>query len=402
MNTAAWKNYFAGLTVYITCIGIAALPLFPKPLNVLAVSQLFSAAAIASALVVVLRISGLDLRLGDRGASFTQALLGIAVCSGLYSVVSTDTRPQVAFMSFLLWTATSLMDLSPRKVAALYTVNLAVYMNAFSENMFVSADTERHVQAVFGLIMTTLMAAFMYWRASEYSRVRNEKARLHDENAQHREQLEEAEARIHALTVQDMDTIALKYPYFKDALAQQKTRADKNGETFSIGLIEIDHFSEIQRSCGEAAAKQLLREFADRATALVRKMDFLETADQTYHPLGRVGDGLFGLILPGANLKGAQYCADILHKAMEFRSIQTSAGPLTLTLSIGVTEYEAGEDVDALMEQLSLSLERARLAQEDIYQKAYQPKKPQAPLKGASSSNEMRLLDYKDYTRPVH
>lgn len=402
MNATSWKKYIAGLAVYGTCITLAALPIYPKPLSQLALTQLLSAAAIASVLVAALRMSGLDARLGDRGAYFIQALFGIGVCSGVYGLVSIDPRPDITFLGYLLWTAVGLMNFNPRRVLALYLANLAIYLNTFAGLLFVSADRERYADAMFSLLMTTLMAAFMSWRAADYTRVRREKAQLASENSVNEEKLREAEERIHTLTVQDMDTIALKYPYFKDALAQQKTRADKNGETFSIGLIEIDHFVDIQRNYGEAAAKQLLREFADRVTVLVRKMDFLETSDRTYHPLGRVGDGLFGLILPGANLKGAQYCADILHKAMEFRSIQTSAGPLTLTLSIGVTEYEAGENVDALMEQLSVSLERARLAHEDIYQKASQPKKPQAPLKGASSSNDMRLLDYKDYSRPVH
>ena len=402
MNTAAWKNFFAGLAVYAACFVLAALPLFPKPLGGLAALQLMTAAAVASMLVASLRISGVDERIGDPGASFTQALLGIVICSGLYSLVAPDIRPQILFISFLLWTATSLMDLSPRKVGILYLANIAIYMDALSENIFVSTNPERYVQAVFGLIVISMMAAFMYWRAGEYSRVREEKARLRDENALQQEQLQEAESRIHALTVQDMDTIALKYPYFKDALAQQKTRADKNGETFSIGLIEIDHFAAIQERCGESAAKQLLREFAERTTKLIRKMDLLEDNVDAYHPLGRVGDGLFGLILPGTNLKGALHCADRLHAALEFHNIHTNAGPVTLTLTVAVTEYATGENVDALMQELSLELERARLRHEDIYEKVQKPKQVGEPMKGASSTNEMRLLDYKDYHRPVH
>lgn len=402
MNTAAWKTYFVGLGIYAACIVLAALPIYPKPLDAMAVTQLLSAAAIASAVVAALRISGLDEHLQDRGAAFTQALFGIAVCSGIYSLVSPQSRPEVTFMAFLLWTAVSLMRLTPRQVAVLYMANLAIYMNAFSSTLFLSADAERYSNAVFMLLTTTLMAAFMCWRAADYTRVRREKSQLKEENAQQTEQLAEAEARIHALTVQDMDTIALKYPYFKDGLAQQKTRADKTGETFSIGLIEIDHFASIQERCGESAGKQLLREFAERATRLVRKMDFLDETEDTYHPLGRVGEGLFGLILPGTNLKGALHCADRLHAAVEFHNIHTSAGPVTVTLTIAVTEYAAGEEVDEIMQQLSVELERARLRHEDIYQKAGQPRKPTAPLQGAKSSQDMQLLDYKDYHRPVH
>ena len=402
MNTATWKTFFAGLAAYAFCFALAALPLFPKPLSGLAALQLMAAAAVASMLVASLRISGVDERIGDPGAAFTQALLGTVVCCGLYGIVSLDIRPQILFIAFPLWTVISLMDLSPRKVAVLYAVNLAIYMDAFSGTLFVHADPERYAQATFGLIIVTMTAIVMYWRAGDYTRVRQEKAQLRDENAQQLEQLQEAERRIHALTVQDMDTIALKYPYFKDALAKQKTRADKNGETFSIGLIEIDHFAALQERCGESAAKQLLREFAERTTKLIKRMDLLEDTDEAYHPLGRVGEGMFGLILPGTNVKGAQHCAERLHSALEFHNIHTNAGPVTLTLTIAVTEYAAGENVGELMQQLSVELERARLRHEDIYEKVQKPKQVGEPMKGASSTNEMRLLDYKDYHRPVH
>src|SRR5690348_7534785 len=138
MNTAAWKNFFAGLVVYAVCFVLAALPLFPKPLGGLPALQLVTAAAVASMLVASLRISGVDARIGDPGASFTQALLGMVICSGLYSLVAPDIRPQILFLSFLLWTATSLMDLTPRKVGILYLVNVAIYMDALSENIFIS------------------------------------------------------------------------------------------------------------------------------------------------------------------------------------------------------------------------------------------------------------------------
>ena len=72
MNTAVWKTYFAGLGIYAACIALAALPIYPKPLDAMGVTQLLSAAAIASAVVATLRISGLDERLRDPGAYFTQ------------------------------------------------------------------------------------------------------------------------------------------------------------------------------------------------------------------------------------------------------------------------------------------------------------------------------------------
>lgn len=406
MNIVASRNSFEGLASYAACIALALLPLFPETLSAMAVTQLVSAAAVASAVVGLLRISGAAKRLGDPDAIFIQAAFGIGICSGLYSLVSTQTRPEVMLVTFALWGAVALPNLTPGRVAALYAMNVVVFVNVISRFLVLSKRGELYTETLFMLLASTLAAVFMIWRARDYTSVRREREQMVDENAHKTEQLEEAESRIHALTVQDMDTIALKYPYFKDALAREKTRADQTGGTFSIGLIEIDHFADIMATHGEVVAKQLLREFAERATDMIKKMGFMDLDDDSYRPLGRVGEGLFGLILPTVNLKGAEHCAERLHQGMEFRDIKTSAGPLTITLAIGVTEYARGEDVDALMAELSVSLERARLNHDDIYNSIYRkdlkPKQSAAPIKAAASTKDMQLLDYKDYHRPVH
>jgi diguanylate cyclase (GGDEF)-like protein len=403
MNTTGLQNSIAGLVIYVVCITLAALPIFPVPMSLSAVAELCAAAIAASMVVAVVRYSGAARLFKDPGAMFTQAVLGISVCSGLYSILTTDSRPEVMFMSFLLWTATGLMCLTPARVAVLFALSVGIYLNDFATDSRLFASVEGRSETIFMLLASALMASFMCWRARAYTRVRNEKARLREQNTKQAEQIEQAESRIHAMTVQDMDTIALKYPYFRSALVAEKTRTDKSGGTFSIGLIGIDHFEAIRTHYGEVAAKQLLREFADRTTKLVRKMDFLQEYDDGFQPLGRVGDSLFGLVLPGANIKGAHHCVDHLQKAAEFHNIQTEAGPITVTLSIGVIEYRRGDNVDALMDDLARALEKARLAHERELVEQADPNRVQGkPIKGASASHEMMLLDYKDYSRPVH
>lgn len=402
MSTAITKNDFAGLGIYATCILLASLPLFPHPLALPAIFELSLAAVLGSAAMTAYRLSGAADYLKDPDGAFAQACLGILVCCGLYSLLAQEPRPAIMFMAFLLWSAVGLLNLTPAKVAGLFCLGLLVYLYTFAGQLALPMENERYVDTMFMLLAMALMAGFMSWRARDYTRVRRERKHLKRENVEKAEQLKEAEARIHAMTVRDMDTIALKYPYFKDVLVKQKLHADQEGEAFCIGLIELDHFAALQQRCGDGAAKQLLREFAERTTKLIEDMDFLPYQGETYVPLGRVGDSLFGLLLPGANLQAATRCVEKLHKAKEFRDIPTKVGPVTLTLTIGITEYTADEDVEALMQQLSVQLERARMSHEDLHRTIQKPKQVGAPLKGASTAGEMKLLDYRDYHRPVH
>jgi len=402
MNTTNWKTYFAGLSIYAVCITLAALPIFSAGLSLQGLGELCGAAAVASLFVAVFRLSRAAEYLRDKSGAFTQAVLGIAVCSGLYSLVS-DARPEVMFMVFLLWTAVGLLYLTPQRVVALFALHTGIYVNEFSSSMFIATGTQAHAETLFMLLTSALMAGFMCWRARDYTRVRKEKSQLRDENSRQAAEIGEAKERIHKLTVQDMDTIALKYPFFKEELRRCKEQADRSGTTFSVGLIALDHFSALGERYGELVIKQLMREVVERAGKVISKMGLEDAGDGGHHPLGRVGDGLFGVILPRANMKGAQTCAQQLHNAIELQSIRTMAGLVNVTLTVGIAEYYPGESVDELMELVGRSLEKARLQDAEELQAIARQQGPKpAPVKAARTMNELRLLHEKEYESQLH
>ncbi|MGH8373248.1 MAG: GGDEF domain-containing protein [Gammaproteobacteria bacterium] len=352
MNTVNSKSFYSGLAIYAAFIALAALPIYAQPLNTVAVVQLAVAAIVASALVAVIRISGLAERLNDPEALLIQAALGIFVCCGLYAIVSPVSRPGLMIMAYMLWTAVSLPRLRPRNIIALFVLFLAAYLSVFT-GLLTDLDLTERSDAIFMLMVSGIMTAFLYRRAAAYERVREE----------HRLQevaLEEAESRIHEFTTQDAETTALKYPYFRNQLIKAKTRVDQGGGTFSVGLIEIDHYDEMLNKIGNTASSQILREFTERATKLINRTCALEAWGVDYKPLGRMSGGRFSLLLAGADFPSAMKCAEALHSAMDFKSIRTHIGVFGITLSIGITEYTVSEGVDELM---SLAARALKLAQ---------------------------------------
>ncbi|HEY3646154.1 MAG TPA: diguanylate cyclase [Gammaproteobacteria bacterium] len=394
------KTYLCGVGAYAACLVPAMLPIFQTPLNAYAAARLALAALLALVLSALTLLTGFHERLGDRGASLTQGLLGLAVCGGFYAFLAPTPEPQIVLMS-LLWITIGLIHLTPRQVLVLEGVYLTIYLNAFTSTML-SPGMPRRDDALYVLVVSLTLCGFMYLRARDYRRAHHEKAGLHEANARQAEELDEAKVRIHAITMQDLDTIALKYPFFKEELKRAKDRADAGGVAFSIGLMEIDHFAALQKQHAETVTKQLLREVVDRASAVLGKLGLHDAEDGSYHPLGKVGDGLYGIILPRSNLRGALACARQLHSAVELQSVRTMAGSLDLTLTIGVVEYHSGESVDELMETVGRSLERARLHHMEELQAAAKPKQELPPVKAAKSANELRVLHYKEYDAPVH
>lgn len=402
MKMSSWNSFYAGLGIYLVCIAISALPIFSNGLDAKSILELLTAATAASLFVAVYRGSRLARQVRDSAGVFVQALLGISVCAGLYSLVSNDARPEVLFTVFLLWTAVGLMHLTPARVAALFLIYVGIFANEFSSTLFSTTTPQARAEAIYMLVLSAIMAGFMYWRARDYTRVRNEKARLREENGRQAEEIEDAKRRIHELTVQDIDTIALKYPYFRDELRRCKERADRSRETFSIGLVSVDHFAALCQAHGEGVTKQLTREVVERIASTLVGLGFSDEHGNR-HPVGKVGEGLFGIILSSANLRGAQACAGKLQSAIGHRAFRTLAGPMNMTVTVGLVEYFPGESVDELVQSVGQSLERARLQEVGDFHVTTQPRAVKAaPVKAATGVHDLRILHEKEYESPLH
>jgi len=347
MQIALPKSFYAGLAVYAAVLVLAATPVFPSPLSTFAVEKFALLGIIASLIVLILLVTGLDRRLRDPGASFTQAVFGIAICAGVYAWLSPEPRPSVVDLS-MLWIIVGISQLGSRRVIALMGAYMAVYLLACYP-LSLDASARAHGDAIYTLAVSLILGGFLYWRAREYDHLLGEHAGTVEQLAQAKTESARALDQLYDMTVQDSDTTALKYNYFVDQVANEKKRVDLEGGTFSIGLIEIDGFNDIAKRLGETTAKQVLREFTERAEECIKETDEKGAWPKKFHPLGRITGGRFGLLLPGIDHERAMPCARRLHDLRHFRFIRTGAGMLTITLSIGVTEYETCVSVEEVM-----------------------------------------------------
>ena len=142
-------------------------------------------------------------------------------------------------------------------------------------------------------------------------------------------------------------------------LDKEKERADRFGHTFSLAIIDLDHFKRINDSYGHPTGDDVLRGFAERMRACARKMDWLgrQQADTTF---GRYGGEEFLLVLPHTTLDGARICMDRFRARVQQESFATQSGPLAVTFSAGVAEHRTGEPVAATLARADAALYRAK------------------------------------------
>lgn len=125
--------------------------------------------------------------------------------------------------------------------------------------------------------------------------------------------------------------------------------AESEDETFTLILMDIDHFKAFNDDFGHQVGDQVLRLVAKCLTDGVKGRDFA----------ARYGGEEFAIILPQTNLQFGMKVADSLRVAVEGKELvnrNTGEKLGRITLSGGTAEYIAGEKSDDVIERADTAL----------------------------------------------
>ncbi|HEY1250399.1 MAG TPA: diguanylate cyclase [Thermoanaerobaculia bacterium] len=137
-----------------------------------------------------------------------------------------------------------------------------------------------------------------------------------------------------------------------DMLSKERERARRKSGSVAIVLADLDETRKVNENLGHPIGDEVLREAARRMNSSVRP----------YDAVGRYGGDEFLIVLPGSDGLGALTVAERIRESFSKRPIHTSAGPVPMTLSLGVAS-EGGEaitDSAALLQAADSALKRAQ------------------------------------------
>jgi diguanylate cyclase (GGDEF)-like protein len=157
---------------------------------------------------------------------------------------------------------------------------------------------------------------------------------LRETNAQLRTHLQEIRSLQHALeeqAIRDPLTGLYNRRYLDDTLERELRRAERQGSTVSVLVVDIDHFKRINDTHGHAAGDEMLKAFAALLRASVRGGDLA----------CRWGGEEFVLLLHAAPSEGAAERAEALRLACSAMQVHFQGVELRATVSIGVACFPA-------------------------------------------------------------
>ena len=111
-----------------------------------------------------------------------------------------------------------------------------------------------------------------------------------------------------------------------DLLGRELARARREGNCTAILLGDLDHFKMINDTYGHVAGDEVLRETARRLVSSVRSYDFV----------GRFGGEEFLVTLNNCDPAYGFARADAIRKTIADRPVETSAGQVPVTMSLGL------------------------------------------------------------------
>jgi diguanylate cyclase (GGDEF)-like protein/PAS domain S-box-containing protein len=158
--------------------------------------------------------------------------------------------------------------------------------------------------------------------------------------------------RLREQSIRDPLTDLYNRRYMEDALERELMRAKRHKTLVAVVVMDIDHFKEINDTCGHEAGDALLAAFGEFLRARIRKEDM---------PC-RYGGEEFVVILPGASLADASERAAQLREAAKSLTVDyqgRTLGPLTLSVGIAVFP-DHGTTERSLFRAADASLYRAK------------------------------------------
>jgi diguanylate cyclase (GGDEF)-like protein/PAS domain S-box-containing protein len=152
---------------------------------------------------------------------------------------------------------------------------------------------------------------------------------------------------------EDFLTSALNLRTFYELANQEFSCFKRTGETFSLLMLDLDHFKIINDTFGHEAGDDALQKFVRTVKANLREQDIF----------ARTGGDEFRLLLPGTPQPGATLLAERIRNEVNLLKIGTANNSIALSVSIGLcSSHPDNKVIDDIVRQADVALYQAKAA----------------------------------------
>lgn len=139
---------------------------------------------------------------------------------------------------------------------------------------------------------------------------------------------------------------------FGEHLKQELSRLQRRSGSCALAMLDIDHFKFINDKFGHQKGDHALQAFANVCVEESREGDVFS----------RFGGEEFVLLMPDTDTQGARRILERIRLAVSSVGLADKEGSATLTVSTGLTTWQKGDSMDALLQRADRALYQAKAA----------------------------------------
>lgn len=157
-------------------------------------------------------------------------------------------------------------------------------------------------------------------------------------------------AQVEHLATTDGLTGLFNRRHFFELATRELALSHRRPGPLAAAMIDIDHFKRINDQHGHPVGDQVIIAVAKRLAHTLRGTDLI----------GRYGGEEFAVLLPATAHDGSTIIAERLRTAISDRPIDTDAGPLALTVSVGLANLDTDTSIADVLSRADKALYEAK------------------------------------------
>jgi diguanylate cyclase (GGDEF)-like protein len=189
-------------------------------------------------------------------------------------------------------------------------------------------------------LLALLLAPPVYWLVLRPLRLEYEKRR----------EAERLGADMTQLAITDPLTRIMNRRGITVSLLDAMAQAERYNTPLSVAMGDVDHFKRINDRHGHEAGDRVLTQIASTLSEALRMPD----------KVGRYGGEEFLVIFPHTTLTQARKIAERMRGEVQKSDIDLGDGHVGITISLGVTQFQKGEDLEQLLSRADAALYQAK------------------------------------------
>ena len=164
-------------------------------------------------------------------------------------------------------------------------------------------------------------------------------------------ELKKAKEKLLRMAITDELTCLVNRRYFMGRLLDEYERAKRYDTIFTLAMIDLDFFKNVNDTFGHQAGDAVLRKISDTMKLSLRLTDII----------GRIGGEEFAVILPETEISHAMIIGDRLLKRVEALEIAHKDIKIKITISIGVSSSSPDDlSIDDVLQRSDSALYKAK------------------------------------------